>query len=99
MRDIENIGTQRLVFVVLLGIALPGFSNAQGLKVGNPAADGFSPENLHRIDSLLNSFTKDHKIAGVCALVARHGHIDYWNASGYSDIKGNKLLQKQICSA
>lgn len=93
MRDLK-ISVHKLVFVVLLGIVFPVFSDAQGLKPGNPAADGFSPENLHRIDSLFNSFTKDHKIAGVCALVARHGHIDYWNASGYSDIKNNKLLQK-----
>ena len=68
--------------------------NAQGLKVGNPALDGFSPERLHHIDSLLNSFTKDHKIAGICAIVVRHGHIDYWHASGYADIAGNKLLQR-----
>ncbi|MEO6149544.1 MAG: serine hydrolase domain-containing protein, partial [Mucilaginibacter sp.] len=30
----------------------------------------------------------------VVALIARKGNIVYWNASGYSDIKNNKLLQK-----
>lgn len=82
-----------LNFALLLGIfAQP--TNAQILKPGNPALDGFSVDRLHRIDSLLNSFTKDHKIAGVVALAARHGHIDYWSASGYSDIANNKLLKK-----
>src|ERR1700744_21196 len=85
---------RKIFIILLLSFALPRFSIAQGLKVGNPALDGFSPGNLHRIDSLFNSFTKDHKIAGVCAMVVRHGHIDYWNASGYSDIRNNKLLQK-----
>lgn len=93
MKILKTSLYKKIIFVVLLGVSVPYFSNAQGLKVGKPELDGFSTERLHRIDSLFNSFTKDHKIAGVCALVARHGHIDYWNASGYSDAKG-KLLQK-----
>jgi len=69
-------------------------SIAQGLKPGNPALDGFAADRLHRIDSLLASFTAGHKIAGVSAIVARHGHIDYWHASGYSDIQAGKLLER-----
>jgi CubicO group peptidase (beta-lactamase class C family) len=83
-----------LIFAILYSFLSPRFAGAQGLKTGNPQVDGFSNERLHHIDSLLDSFTKDHKIAGIVAIAARHGHIDYWNASGYSDIKANKLLQK-----
>jgi CubicO group peptidase (beta-lactamase class C family) len=78
---------------VVIVFSIP-FANAQGLKEGNPALDGFSPERLHNIDSLLNSYTKNHQIAGVCAIVARHGHIDYWHAAGYADIAHNKMLQR-----
>ncbi|RVU02042.1 class A beta-lactamase-related serine hydrolase [Mucilaginibacter limnophilus] len=73
-------------------IAVSSF--AQGLKQASPAGEGFSLERLKRIDSLFATFTKDYKIAGVVGLVARHGDIVYWNASGYKDIKNNKLLDK-----
>ncbi|RCH54350.1 serine hydrolase [Mucilaginibacter hurinus] len=69
-------------------------SAAQGLPIVAPQQVGFSASRLNRIDSLLNSYTKDHRIGGVVALVARQGKIAYWNASGYSDIKNNKLLQR-----
>jgi len=84
----------KTTIVILLSVLFAQTASAQILKPGNPALDGFSPARLHSIDSLLNSFTKDHKIAGICAIAARHGHIDYWSASGYSDIQHNKLLQK-----
>lgn len=90
----RKIGILYLFPAFLCAIILTHTARAQGLKEGNPALDGFSPERLHRIDSLFNSYTKDHKIAGVCAIVARHGHIDYWHASGYADIVHNKMLQR-----
>ena len=83
-----------IIAAAIVCVLLPVLSHAQRLHVNLPQADGFSPTNLERIDSLFDSFTKDHKIAGVCALIVRHGHIDYWSASGYADIEKNKLLQK-----
>ena len=84
-----------LILIILsTGILLRTNARAQGLTIGKPELDGFSSARLHSIDSLFNSYTKDHQIAGVCAIVARHGHNDYWSASGYSDIKAGKLLQR-----
>jgi CubicO group peptidase (beta-lactamase class C family) len=88
----RNIKT--LFVVISFAITFVQTTLAQGLKPGNPALDGFSPERLHNIDSLFNSFTQGHKIAGICAIAVRHGHIDYWHASGYADIANNKLLQR-----
>jgi CubicO group peptidase (beta-lactamase class C family) len=88
------MSNRRLLFTALCCLLLPCFANAQALKVNKPELDGFSPAALHRIDSLFNFYTKDHKIAGICALVARHGHIDYWSASGYGDIAANRVLQR-----
>ena len=76
-----------IIAAAIVCVLLPVLSHAQRLHVNLPQADGFSPTNLERIDSLFDSFTKDHKIAGVCALIVRHGHIDYWSASGYADIE------------
>jgi len=84
----------KILYIAALLFFAAYITKAQGLKEGNPAADGFSPERLHHIDSLFNSFTQAHKIAGVCAIVERHGHIDYWHASGYADIAHNKMLQR-----
>ncbi|RYY31934.1 MAG: class A beta-lactamase-related serine hydrolase [Sphingobacteriaceae bacterium] len=79
---------------VLCGSLLALNSFGQGPKTASPESEGFAPERLKRVDSLFNSYTEDHKVAGVVALVARHGKIVYWNASGYKDIKNNKVLDK-----
>jgi CubicO group peptidase (beta-lactamase class C family) len=85
---------KKLTLAAFLGICISNALNAQALKQGKPEMDGFSTDRLQHIDSLLNSYTKDHKIAGLGAIVTRHGHIDYWAATGYSDIKAGKLLKK-----
>jgi CubicO group peptidase (beta-lactamase class C family) len=50
---------------------------------------------LRRIDTLLHSYTdNNHKVAGVVALVARHGKIVYYTAAGYNDIAAHRLMKK-----
>ncbi|RYZ96530.1 MAG: class A beta-lactamase-related serine hydrolase [Sphingobacteriaceae bacterium] len=79
----------------LLLFSLLAFNvDAQGLRSVAPEQEGFSPSRLKRIDSLLNSFTKDHQLPGIAALVARNGNIVYWNASGYRNIETKEPLQK-----
>jgi CubicO group peptidase (beta-lactamase class C family) len=92
MPGINTILKQAAAFVLLSAFTFS--AGAQGLKMASPESEGFSPSRLKRIDSLFAVNTKDHKIAGVVGLVARHGKIVYWNASGYNDIKANKPLQK-----
>jgi CubicO group peptidase (beta-lactamase class C family) len=54
-----------------------------------------SSSRLSNIDSLFRRFTgNDHEVAGVAAIVLRHGQIVYYHAAGYRDIAANKPLRK-----
>ncbi|GAA4307046.1 serine hydrolase domain-containing protein [Compostibacter hankyongensis] len=65
------------------------------LEQVSPESEGFSSEALARIDTMLRHYTDDdHRVAGVAALVARHGKIVYYTAAGYNDIAAHKLLKK-----
>lgn len=69
--------------------------SAQQLKQAAPESEGFSSLRLRKIDTMLHSYTdKNHRIAGVVALVARHGKIVYYTAAGYNDIAAKKLMRK-----
>jgi CubicO group peptidase (beta-lactamase class C family) len=53
-----------------------------------PEKAGFSPERLNRItDHLRRNYIEPGKIAGCQTLVARHGHIAYFDSQGYRDLE------------
>ncbi len=82
------------LFLSLLFVTI---SNSYGQKLieGSPISEGFSPDRLKRIDSMIHSYTdNDHKVAGVVAIVARHGKIIYYKAAGYNDIKASKAMKR-----
>ena len=69
-----------------------GFS--QSLQVADdPAAFGFVPERLERIDQVINAEVEAGKISGAVALVARNGHLVYHRSFGYADIDSRKAMQ------
>lgn len=79
-----------LLFVLTV-LAIP--AGAQ-LREVTPETEGFSTARLQKVDSLLHSYTdQNHKIAGVVALVARHGKIIYYKAAGFSDIAAGKKMK------
>ena len=52
----------------------------------DPKLAGLSPERLHRItDHLTKNYVAPGKIAGCQALVARHGHVAYFQSLGNMD--------------
>ena len=84
-----------LIFVITLTFFIfPGVL-AQ-LKEVSPESEGFSSERLRKIDTMLHSFTdnKEHKVAGVAAIVARNGKVVYYAAAGYNNIANQKLLKR-----
>ena len=83
--------------VVLITLIVFSFPEAFAqLREVSPESEGFSAERLRKIDTMLHSFTdtKDHKVAGVAAIVARNGKVVYYSAAGYNDIDQRKLLKR-----
>lgn len=90
----RGITIHRLVCCLLLFFLCTPDLLAQ-LRQVNPESEGFSSSRLRRIDSMLHSYTDhNHQVAGVVALVARHGKIVYYSAAGYNDIATNRLMKK-----
>jgi CubicO group peptidase (beta-lactamase class C family) len=84
----------KIAINLLLSTSFSLTLNAQGLKMAIPESEGMSSTHIKRIDSLFTAFTKDHKVAGITAVVTRHGSMIYYGASGYRDIAANQLMQK-----
>ena len=82
--------TVRLVATLCLVGAAPSLS-AQATR---PLAtvNGFAPDRLARIDSALQRYVDDSKIAGAVALVMRDGKVVYEKAIGWSDREANKRM-------
>ncbi len=54
---------------------------------------GFSPARLTRINTLMQRYVDDGKIAGIIATVARRGHTVYLEKFGMMDIEAGKPMQ------
>jgi CubicO group peptidase (beta-lactamase class C family) len=84
--------TRFAAFLLLVNI---NTASAQ-LRQVTPESQGMSSSRLSNIDSLFRRYTgNDHEVAGVAAIVLRHGQIVYYQAAGYRDIAGNKPLKKE----
>lgn len=59
---------------------------AGGLPEGDPAAAGFSPERLKRIDAALQRYVDEGKLAGITLAFARDGRTVYDHSAGMADI-------------
>ena len=58
---------------------------SQAPAAQKPAATGFAPDRLARIDALLQRYVDENRIAGAVALVLRDGRPVYEKAVGWSD--------------
>ena len=86
-----------------LGFLLPaGFLAAAALPAGAQAhpraaaaraiVDGFAPERLKRIDSVLQRYVDQGRIAGVVGLVLRDGKVAYQVAVGWADREAKRPM-------
>ncbi|HWP99489.1 MAG TPA: serine hydrolase domain-containing protein [Vicinamibacterales bacterium] len=62
-----------------------GGPTGPGLPAAQPAALGFSPERLARIDAVMQEYVDRGRIAGVVTLVARGGRTVHLEAYGWRD--------------
>ncbi|MGE0665188.1 MAG: serine hydrolase domain-containing protein [Sphingomonadales bacterium] len=67
------------------------------LPQGDPAALGFSPERLARIDAAMQRWVDEKKLAGVTIAIARDGKLAYLHSSGMADIaKGRPMDENAL---
>lgn len=83
------------VFFSLLfafGVAAQTATKPVTLQPGT--ASGISVARLSRIDSVLQQYVNEGRIAGATALVAKDGRIVYHKAIGYNDVEARQPLAK-----
>lgn len=64
------------------------------LPEANPESVGFSTERLARLEQTLHGMVADKQYAGMVTVLARHGKVVHFRASGLQNIAGNVPMQK-----
>ena len=84
------------LFMLCVFFICPGMvvSQSKPLVIAEPAAGGFSPERLARLDSGMNDWVKKKWVNGSVALIARKGKIVFYKAYGYNDPDTKSPLDK-----
>ncbi|MBI1180037.1 MAG: serine hydrolase [Alphaproteobacteria bacterium] len=73
----------RIALFCLLLAPLPAL--ASGLPQGDPAALGFAPDRLARIDAAMQRYVDEGKLAGMTIAIARDGKVAYEKSVGMAD--------------
>ena len=73
--------------------ARPANAVAETGKTAAPPVPGLSVERLKRLDSLLQKYVDDGRIAGAVALVLRDGNPVYQRAVGWSDKEAGRKMK------
>ncbi|WP_247237404.1 serine hydrolase [Telluribacter sp. SYSU D00476] len=94
MQSIFPACSNRLLLLGLLfGLSfLPLF--AQTLTEASPESVGMSTERLQRIESVVQDYVNQQRIAGAVALVVRNGKIVYYKGIGYDDMDTKSPLKR-----
>ena len=79
-------------------VAVPGGEGGALAEVDldtvDPAAVGLSAERLERLDAGLQALVDDGRIAGVVALLARHGKIAFTDVAGAQDVESGRPMAR-----
>ena len=79
-------------FPVLLLCA--GLAWGQALETIRPEEVGMSPARLERLTGALQRYVDDGELAGAVALVARHGHLAYFESVGLADVERKAAMRR-----
>ncbi|MGD9317872.1 MAG: serine hydrolase domain-containing protein, partial [Anaerolineae bacterium] len=63
------------------------------MRKSAPEGVGLSSERLKRIDALMQRYVDGKKMAGLVALVARHGRVVHFESFGVQDLETNKPME------
>lgn len=79
---------------IVLGISCAAARRA--LPTGAPESIGLSRAGLARIAPVLQSYVDSGKLAGVVAVIARHGRIGYEKAFGFADTERRMAMNRDV---
>lgn len=71
-----------------------GLAWGQALETIRPEEVGMSPARLERLTGALQRYVDDGELAGAVALVARHGHIAYFESVGLADVERKAAMRR-----
>ena len=66
---------------------------ASGLPLANPTRVGMTDHGLALIRPAMQAYVADGRVAGVMTMVARQGHIVYWDAVGFRELATSDPLE------
>jgi CubicO group peptidase (beta-lactamase class C family) len=72
------------IFAIGLALAVAGSAVSQGSSTPSHSS-GMSPQRLERVTAVMDKYIANGALAGVVALVYRHGTIAYVSARGFQD--------------
>jgi CubicO group peptidase (beta-lactamase class C family) len=86
-----------IVFALLLAttlLALAKTLSAKDLPTVKPEEVGLSSDRLARLDAVMQEVVDQKKVAGIVALVIRHGKVAHFNTYGMADIEAGRPMRK-----
>jgi CubicO group peptidase (beta-lactamase class C family) len=85
----------RLFALCLTFVALsPVHLRAEALPSAAPDAVGLATAPLAKVDSLMNSYVEDGKLAGIVMLIARDGKVAHAGVYGKMNIEANQPMKR-----
>jgi CubicO group peptidase (beta-lactamase class C family) len=88
---LKTSGLAAILSVLLLS---GGLAAAEALPTAPPASEGFSPERLTQIRTLLKKEVDSDRMPGAVVMIARDGKLVYSEAVGFQDKAAGKPLGK-----
>ena len=88
---LRHLFARACLSLVLLGVAAA--APAQPLQPAAPESVGLSTERLERLSDALQKYVDDGQLAGSVTLVARRGHIAYFEAFGQRDREAQQPMR------
>jgi CubicO group peptidase (beta-lactamase class C family) len=82
------------IWALPLALVLSAWVASQGLPEADPATIGLDPAVLARIDSAMPGFIENQDVAGIVALIGRHGKVGYFRTFGYRDVDTKEPMRK-----
>lgn len=62
------------------------------MNIVRPETEGFSSERLSRINTVMQRYIDERKVAGIVTLIARHGNIVHFEKFGMADIEAERSM-------
>jgi CubicO group peptidase (beta-lactamase class C family) len=88
------------VTAIALGLMVAALRAADSQEVRVPSgSSGMAPQRLERVTAVIDKYIANSEVAGVVALVYRHGTVAYVSARGVQDLETRMPMQRNTIFA